>query len=49
MIWVAIEKHKLSRDSVGVYGYNNVVSFLKNIKGVLEDKYFETVSDGITN
>ena len=42
---VAMELHKLAKDSVGGYNYNNAVTFTENIVGVLEDKYFENVTD----
>ena len=42
-----MEPHKLAKDSVGGYKYNNVVTFTKNIVRVLEDEYFENVTDGM--
>ena len=39
-------KHKLSKDSVGVK-YNNAVTFIENIEGMLEDEYFEAATDGM--
>ena len=42
-----MESHKLAKDSVGGYKYNNVVTFTKNIVRVLEDEYFENVTDGM--
>ena len=44
---VAMEVHKLPNDSVGGYRYNHAVTFIKNIKGVLEDEYFEAAADGM--
>ena len=43
----AMEQHKLPKDSVGAYKYNNTVTFIENIKGVLEDEYFEAATDGM--
>ena len=42
-----MEPHKLAKDSVGGYKYNNAVTFTENIVGVLEDEYFENVTDGM--
>ena len=35
---VAMEPHKLAKDSVGGYKYNNAVTFTENIAGMLEDE-----------
>ena len=42
-----MEQHKLPKDSVGAYKYNNPVTFIENTKGVPKDKYFEAATDGI--
>ena len=44
---VAMEAHKLPKDSVWGYRYNHAVTFVKNIEGVLEDEYFEAAADGM--
>ena len=43
----AMEKHKLPKDSVGGYRYNDAVTFIENVEGVLEDEYFENANDGM--
>ena len=40
-----MEPHKLAKDSVGGYKYNNAFAFTENIVGVLEDEYFENATD----
>ena len=42
-----MEVHKLPKDSMGGYRCNHGVTFIKNIKGVLEDEYFEAAVDGM--
>ena len=44
-IRLAMEQHKLPKDDVGGYRYNHVVTLVENIKGVLEDQYFENATD----
>ena len=44
---LAMEKHKLPKDSVGGYRYNDAITFIENIEGVLEDEYFENANDGM--
>ena len=39
IIKVAMEPHKLTKDSVGGYRYNNAVTFTDNVVVVLEDEY----------
>ena len=41
---VAMEPHKLAKDIVGGYKYNNAVTFTENIAGVLKDEYFENAT-----
>ena len=43
----AMEKHKLPKDSMGGYRYNDAVTFIENVEGVLEDEYFENANDGM--
>ena len=42
-----MEKHKLPKDSVGGYRYNDAITFIENVEGVLEDEYFENANDGM--
>ena len=44
---VAMEPHKLAKDSVGGYKYKKAITFTENITGVFEDEYFENVTDGL--
>ena len=44
---LAMEKHTLGKDSVGGYRYNDAVTFIENVEGVLEDEYFENANDGM--
>ena len=44
---LAMEKHKLHRDSLGGYQYNDAVTFIENVEGVIEDEYFENALDGM--
>ena len=44
---LAMEKHTLTKDSVGGYRYNDAVTFIENVEGVLEDEYFENANDGM--
>ena len=37
-IKATMEQHKLLKDNVGAYKYNNAVTFIESIKGVLEDE-----------
>ena len=45
-IKVAMEAHKLPKDSMRGYRYNHTVLFVENTEGVLEDKYFKAAADG---
>ena len=44
---VAMEAHQLAKDRVGSYKYNNAVTLVENIRGVLGDKYFESTTDSM--
>ena len=42
-----MEPHKLAKDSVGGYKYNNAITFIENIAWVLKGEYFENTTDGM--
>ena len=44
---MAIENHKLPKDSMGGYRYNHAVTFIEHIKDVLGDKYCEAAANGM--
>ena len=45
--WLAIAIHKLHKDSVGAYCYNDDATFIENVKGMLEGKYWENTTYGM--
>ena len=46
-IKLAMENYILAKDRVGGFKYNNAVTFVKRIGDILEDKYFESATDGM--
>ena len=44
---MAIENHKLTKDSMGGYRYNHAVTSIEHIRDVLEVKYYDAAANGM--